>query len=250
MEREEFLIKRAKELAKAAYQRGIVTFTDFLNLNELHIVNSQNYRELGVSLETFGGYEFAERQIAAFLSDALLFGWNYPICCLKIQPKSQKFRDSLTHRDYLGSLLGLGIERSTIGDILVDEDGAFVFCLERIAPFLLENLIQVKKTSVTVTKIEHQEELPSPKVQTLVKTVASVRLDSLIAAAFQESRSSLKGLIEGGQMFVNGKLITSNGYRLREGDIISVRKKGKFRYSGISRETKKGRFSVTLERYI
>lgn len=77
-----------------------------------------------------------------------------------------------------------------------------------------------------------------------------MRLDSLIAAAFQESRSSLKGLIEGGQVFVNGKLITSNGYHLREGDIISVRKKGKFRYSGISRETKKGRFSVTLERYI
>ncbi len=91
-------------------------------------------------MESFGGYDQAERQMIAFHPDALAFSWEYPICCLKIEPKAVKFSEALSHRDYLGTILGLGVERSVIGDILVQEHAAWVFCQEKIADFIEENL--------------------------------------------------------------------------------------------------------------
>ena len=135
MEKEEQFIKRIQELCQNAYQRDIVTFSDFLDLNELHMVNHINYRELGVTLKTCGGYELAERQMAAFIPDALFFQQDYPISCIQIRPAAEKFAESLTHRDYLGAILNLGIERSKIGDILVDGKTAHVFCLSLIHIF-------------------------------------------------------------------------------------------------------------------
>ena len=107
MDKEELFIRRIRELANMAYQRDIITFTDFLNLNERNILNSQNFRKLGVIAESFGGYENAERQMVAFHPDALAFTWEYPIDCLKIEPKALKFSEELSHRDYLGALLNL-----------------------------------------------------------------------------------------------------------------------------------------------
>ena len=80
--------------------------------------------------------------------------------------------------------------------------------------------------------------------------MASVRLDKLLALAFNASRSSLTGLIEGGKVFVNGKLVTSNGYEPKEGDLVSVRGMGRFRFQGTGGQSKKGREYVTLWRYI
>ena len=93
------------------------------------------------------------------------------------------------------------------------------------------------------------EEFPGPRLQEITGTVASVRLDAVISLAFSSSRSSLMGLIEGGKVFVNGALVTSNGYRLKDGDIISVRTMGKFRYDTTLYQTKKGRYSIRLYRY-
>ena len=122
MNREEELFKkRLKDLASAADRRGIVVFTDFMNLNELNIFHSCT-REFGyVSYQLFGGYEHAERQIAAFLPDALSYSYDFPIISLKIRPLQKKFAEDLSHRDYLGALLNLGVDRSKIGDILVGE---------------------------------------------------------------------------------------------------------------------------------
>ena len=205
MEKDEFLLKRIRELAKLSYQRDIVTFSDFLNLNEQNMVHSQKLQELGVIVEFYGGYENAERQMVAFHPDALMFQWEYPVDCIRITPKALKFSEELTHRDYLGAILNLGVDRSVVGDILVDE---------------------------------------------IQGTCSSVRLDTLIALAFGASRSSMVSYIEGGLVFVNGKLITSNGHEPKEGDIISVRGKGRFIYDGIARQTKKGRNSITIRKYI
>ena len=119
MEQNTFFEKRMKELANTAYQRDIVTFSDFLNLNEQNIMKSRIFSIPGIRMEWYGGYENAERQMVAFHPDALVFPWEYPIDCLKIEPKSVKFSDKLTHRDYLGALLNLGIERNVLGDILI-----------------------------------------------------------------------------------------------------------------------------------
>ena len=119
--------KRLMDLAQMAYKRGIVTYSDFLNLNELNIFQGIRPKLSFLTTESFGGYEFAERQMAAFLPDTLVFCPEYPIACLKISPLQKKFSEKLTHRDYLGAILNLGIDRSRNGDILVEETYAYVF---------------------------------------------------------------------------------------------------------------------------
>ena len=250
MEKDEFFLKRIRELANLSYQRDIVTFSDFLNLNEQNMVSSLKRQFPQIVMETFGGYENAERQMVAFHPDALAFTWEYPIDCLKIEPKAIKFSESLTHRDYLGALLNLGIERSVIGDIVVQEKAAWFFCQNKMTDFFLDNLCRVRHTNILITKVDDPDKLPRPKLEAINGTCASVRLDSLISLAFKASRSSMVSYIEGGQVFVNGKLITSNGYEPKEVDIISVRGKGRFIFDGMSHQTKKGRCGVRILRYI
>ena len=203
-----------------------------------------------VVMETFGGYDNAERQMVAFHPDALAFTWEYPIDCLKIEPKAIKFSENLSHRDYMGALLNLGVDRSVIGDIIVQEKAAWFFCQSKMTEFFLENLCRVRHTNILITKVNDPEEFPHPNLESINGTCASVRLDSLIALAFKASRSSMVSYIESGQVFVNGKLITSNGYEPKEGDIVSVRGKGRFIFDGVSHQTKKGRCGVSILLYV
>lgn len=249
MEKNEFFIKRIRELANISFQRDIVTFSDFLNLHERNMVNSQDFRSLGVTMESFGGYDNAERQMVAFHPDALNFQWEYPIDCIRIKPRAVKFSENLTHRDYLGSILNLGIDRNVVGDILVQEKEAYVFCQRKMTDFFLENLCRIRHTEIIAEQVDDIEDLPEPKTEVITGTCSSVRLDSLIALAFQSSRSSMVSFITGGLVFVNGRLITSNGYEPKDGDIISVRGKGRFLYDGVCRQTKKGKYSVRILRY-
>ena len=250
MEKNEFFLKRIRELANLSYQRDIVTFSDFLNLNEQNMVSSLKQQFPQVVMETFGGYDNAERQMVAFHPDDLAFTWEYPIDCLKIEPKAIKFSENLSHRDYMGALLNLGVDRSVIGDIIVQEKAAWFFCQSKMTEFFLENLCRVRHTNILITKVNDPEEFPHPNLESINGTCASVRLDSLIALAFKASRSSMVSYIESGQVFVNGKLITSNGYEPKEGDIVSVRGKGRFIFDGVSHQTKKGRYGVRILLYV
>ena len=247
---EQMLQKRLIELSELSYRRDIVTFSDFLNLNELNILHTTSRDMLSSRYETFGGYEPAERQMAAFLPDALYYEYRYPISVIRITPTNRKFAEDLTHRDFLGGILHLGIERSCLGDLLVDDSACHVFVTEAMADFICENLTRIRHTVVRAGKIDGASFSYTPKLETVRGTVASVRLDSVLSVAFPMSRSRLTGLIEGGKVFVNGKLITSNGYRLKEGDIISVRGMGKLAYQGVLSETKKGRQFVQVGKYI
>ena len=251
MQKEEVMLqKRLIELSKIAYQRDIVTFSDFLNLNELNILHTTPKNELHTRYVTFGGYDYSERQMVAFLPDALCYEYEYPISILKISPLQKKFSEKLGHRDYLGSILNLGIERSKIGDILVEDEFAILFVQDSLESFMIEELTRIRHTSVMVERMELQEFSYTPKVEEIKGSVSSVRLDSLLALAFHSSRSKLVAYIEGGKVFVNGKLITSNGYQVKENDIISVRGLGRFRYKETSSQTKKGRCFVTVELYV
>ena len=250
MEKDEFFLKRIRELANLSWQRDIVTFSDFLNLNEQNMVSSLKHQFPQIVMETSGGYENAERQMVAFHPDALAFTWEYPIDCIRLEPKAVKFSEDLTHRDYLGAILNLGVDRSVVGDILIENHAASFFCLRRMTDFFLENLCRVRHTTVVASKIEDPGDIPEPKLSPVTGNCASVRLDSLIALAFGTSRSSIVHCIEEGLVFVNGRLITSNGYEPKEGDIISVRKKGRFIFDGVTRQTKKGRLGVRILLYI
>lgn len=251
MQKEEFMLqKRLIELSKTAYRRGIVTYSDFLNLNELNILHTTPKNEFDTKYETFGGYNDSERQMAAFLPDALYYTHFYPIQILKIEPLQKKFTENLTHRDYLGAVLNLGIERSKIGDILVMDEHAYLFVQESLADYICSDLTRIRHTSVKVSKEDPQGFTYLPKYKEITGTVASVRLDSLLSLAFGSSRSKLVSLIEGGKVFANGKLMTTNSYQVKEGDIISVRGVGRFRYNGIQSQSRKGRYFISLYKYI
>lgn len=247
---EELFQKRLKDLANMADRRNIVMFTDFLNLNELNIYHSTAREFAFLNCKLYGGYENAERQIIAFIPDALSYEYQFPISCIKITPIQAKFADKLSHRDYLGAILNLGIDRSVTGDIVTFEDGAWLFCLENMADFICSELSRVKHTPVNTVRVSPEEIRITPEFEHIRGSVASVRLDSILALAFGSSRSSLVGLIEGGKVFVNGRLVTSNGYKLKEQDIISARGLGRCRFLGISSSTRKGRLIAEAEKYI
>ena len=136
MNEQELCKKRLIDLSKQADFKEIVTFSDFLNLNEQNIYHIA-LKELYTQTKSFGGYDGAERQMIAFIPDALCYEWVYPIKCIHIVPKYPKFAEKLTHRDVLGALMNLGIERSRLGDILCLEDDYYVICDEDIFPFII-----------------------------------------------------------------------------------------------------------------
>lgn len=258
--------KRITELADRAYARGIVLFSDFLDLQQQNALRGIRWKEHGIQLQTFGGYSYAERQMAAFVPDALSFspagdtadhvlpeaspGWPYPISVIRAEPSAPRYAEPLTHRDYLGSILSLGIERSLIGDLIIKDHAATIFCADRMADYICEELIRVRHTEIRAEKQAPYMIDISPETEERIGSVASLRLDALIALAFGIQRSRASLLVQEGAVFVNAKLVTSNGHPPRENDLISVRKLGKCRFCGILHQTKKGRVMVRMERFV
>ena len=245
MEKEEaLLIKRFKELENRSYNRGVYEYSDFLNIYEQDLL----FRNINTSFSLFGGYENAERQIAVFGNEED-FGYSpsYPIVCILVSPLMQKFADDLTHRDFLGSVLGLGIKRETIGDIIIKNNTGYIFCLNTIADFITENLKKVRHTSVKCEKVTETPEEVNPESTEKFIIVASERLDVIIAEIYNLSRSESNNLFLAKKVFVNGKLTENNSHKIKTGDIVSVRGFGRFNWLGISGETKKGRLKATVE---
>lgn len=249
MNKEEVLFqKRMQDLARAAYNKGIPVFTDFLSMNEISLLHQVADKLPGITCELYGGYECAERQMAKFAPDALFYEMPYPMILLKIEPSHKKFAEALSHRDYLGSLLGLGVERSKMGDILVREDCAYAYCHEQLASFFMAELTKVRHTFVTVSKCTQNVQLTS-SLREQKGTVASLRADAMIAMAYNFSRSQCITLFQSQKVFVNGRLTESNSYLLKEGDIVSVRGHGRFLFEEILSVTKKERMFVRIKKY-
>lgn len=247
---EEILRNRLIELSKVSYERGIITYSDFLTLNELDFLHRISKQEWYSPYELNGGYECSERQMISFSPDALYYENIYPITILKVNPKAAKYAEKLTHRDYLGSILGLGIERSKIGDILVLKEHTIVFTHECISEYIIQNLTKVRNTFVQVQILEDTNITFKPEFIDVKGTVASIRLDSVLALVLKESRSKLIHLIEGGKVYVNGKLITTNAYKLQEQDLISVRGYGKYQFDTLLSKTKKDRFYINIKKFV
>ena len=188
--------------------------------------------------------------MVAFLPDALYYDYGYPMQALKICPVNKRFAEDLTHRDYLGAIMNLGTSRTKIGDIIQTDDGAIVFVKEEISDYMMKNLTRIRHTTITVERRELSDISYEPHFEELKGPVPSVRLDTVLSVAYPLSRSKLTTYIEAAKVFVNGKLITNNGYHLNKGDLISVRGLGRIAYAGILSETKKGRYMISLRKYI
>lgn len=255
MEKEEILLsKRFQELAANALKREVCFYTDFLNLNELTLFYAvqQDKKYLGnshISHQLWGGFHMAERKMICFYTEDLSDEPKFPIDSLTITPRQEKFSEELTHRDYLGAILNLGIERCKIGDILINDKSAIVFCHKSISDYMISQLERIRHTSISVSFCLDTDIHYTPHFTEVTGTVSSVRLDAVLSVAFKNSRSSLIAFINGKKVFVNSRLVLSNSYVLKEGDIVSVRGLGRFIFQGIKNQTKKGRFFVTLLKY-
>lgn len=234
--------KRFDDLAQRSNERGYCVYSDFLGISEISELFSCRFP---VSVALWGGYEGAERNVACF-GDREYFEDNndYPIKCIMISPVNQKFADDLTHRDFLGSLMGLGIRREVLGDIIINENCGYLFCLDTIADYVLENLTKVRHTTVECRIADEipQNALPQPENIELI--VSSERLDVIVSAVYNLSRSKVLPYFEHERVFINGKAEIKPSAVADVGDKISVRGFGRLIYNGVLRHTKKGRLVI------
>ena len=249
MNEQELCRKKLIDLSKQADRKGIVLFSSFLNLDEQNIYH-QARNVFATKTESSGGVPGAERQMIAFLPDALCYTWKFPISCLKVTPVNKKFAEELSHRDVLGSLMNLGLERSRLGDILVDEHVIYVFCHEKNAKYIMEELTRIRHTTVCTKLAEPGEISLEPKKESGEGIITSNRLDSIIACLCKISRSQASQWIRGGRVFINNREILQTTYECKEQELISVRSLGRFRFLGCRGETRKGRMKIQYEKYI
>lgn len=244
------LKNRLRDLAERSFTQGVFTFTGFLGLSEQEVFWQQEkeLRHAGYTLE--GGCKGADRVVIRF-GDVSELGYEvpFPIVCVHIRPLQQKFADDLSHRDFLGALMNLGIDRSTLGDIKVGDREAYLFCLDSIADFLCENLQQVRHTHVTCQVTEELTEVPEEEPELLGIQVSSLRADAVLAKVYNMSREKSLELFRAGRVYVNGRLCENNSRLLKAGETVNARGFGKFSLTGEPRETRKGRLAVEAAVY-
>lgn len=250
-EERELLKRRFVELANKSYNAGIFTFTDFLGLAEQSAF-SEIKREIGgISYTLFGGAEGAERVIIRFGSeDDLGYSLPHPISLIKAEPLSQKYADRLSHRDFLGALLNLGIERNVLGDIVIIDNVGYIFAKEDMAQYIADSLTKVKRTDVKASVIDSLPEGQLYRTERRQVQANGERLDAIIAKVFSLSRDDAQSLFKKRLVFADGREIESTSYIPKAGEKISVRGHGRFIYLGMQSHTRKGKMNIAIEIYV
>lgn len=250
-QKEEMQLKnRIKDLADKSFKQSVYTFSGFLGLSEQDVFWKMEGELRYVSCRFWGGTESSERKILRFGSEEDLgYDEDYPIACVHIQPLAPKFAEQLSHRDYLGALMNLGIERSTLGDIKTAQKEAYLFCLDSIAEYICVNLDKVRHTGVKCSIVKEIEEIPEEEPQRLEVQLPSLRLDVCLAKVYNQSRNEILEQFRAGKVYVNGRLCENNSRMLKEGDVINLRGSGKFICDGVVYETKKGKLNVAVRIY-
>ena len=200
----------------------------------------------------FGGFEDAERAMAVYAPEYLDENWltseESPVACLQC---TWFEGDNLTHRDLLGALMGAGISRESVGDICVGAGICQIFVTEQIAPYILQNLCTASRVKLHVEAIPlSQVQIKEPETKEVRDTVASLRLDSIISSGFRIGRSLAAQYISGGKAAVDGLLCEKPDRNVPEGAKISVRGLGKCKLRCVGGQTKKGRISIIIDRYV
>ena len=224
------LKNRIRELADKSYNQNQYTFTGFLGLAEQDALWQVEREVKFAGITLYGGREEAERKLLRFGSEAELgYEQPFPICCIRIRPLSAKFADKLSHRDYLGALMNLG--------------------LDTIAEFVCDNLEQIRHTHVKCEVVDAAAEVPREEPVRQVIQVASPRVDAVISKVYNKSRSDCLELFRAGKVYVNGRLCENNSKPLETGDVVNARGYGKFRISGEPHATRKGKLAIEAEVY-
>ena len=244
------LLAKLRDKINAGIRKNIPANTCFLSPRELELARYLFGDEPGLC--SFGGYEDAERKMLCYLPDYLepesLCDDGSPVVCLHA---SYFEKDELSHRDFLGALMGAGIARETVGDICVGKGCCDFFVTEEIAPYILQNFLSAGRTKLHLEAIPlAQAQIPQPEVKEIRDTMASLRLDSVISSGFRIGRSLAAQYISAGKAAIDGLPCEKPDKAVDEGMKISVRGLGKIRLYSVGGLTKKGRISVVIHRYV
>ena len=256
---DDILLSHARDLKAQCADRGMLTHTAFLDLHQRSLLAAIE-REQNADVRTFyhGGFPDAERVIAVFVptfygvDDLVAYlaenPDDDPLCLLRAEKDAFS---TLLHRDYLGALMGLGIKREQLGDILVDDGGAYLVCLKTIRPFLLEHFSSAGRATLTLRDASLDElHLTEAKTEDVFVSVPSLRLDCVIAAAYKLSRGKAETAIQSGLVYVNAVQTDKTDRRLSPGDVLVLRGKGKCLLLEQTGQSKKGRLHLTIRHYL
>ncbi|MBQ7383452.1 MAG: hypothetical protein IJV72_01500 [Clostridia bacterium] len=263
MMREEFevLFARIDDICRRA-ERGELGVSCFLSPREQFFVEKfLLQRGMSGRYLFWGGYGDAERRRAFILPDYIVsceefsdiepYVDSQPVCAVRIRGSGYR---KLTHRDYLGSVLGLGIERDTLGDIVFEDtqrEEAVLFCDGVISDFILDELKKVASDTVRVERAEISRDFaPKRSFAHISDTVASARVDCIVAALCSLSREKASQTVTGGLVEVNFECETRPDRTLAAPCLISVRGYGKFRINAVSEQTRRGRLRLDADKYI
>ena len=248
MDAEQLIRDKLKELARRSDQRQQYTFTDFLGMMELNILYEISGDLVPVSYGLYGGMDGCERLMARFGSESELgYSQDFPINCVRIAPAAKKFAEPLNHRDFLGALMNLGIVRGKLGDIMIYDNTGYVFCTEDMTEYILSSLTRIRHTDVRCEACSTLPEYVVPKWRAMSIQAASERVDAVIAKVYGLTRNASLELFAGKRVFINGRLLENNSYFLKEKDMVTVRKYGKFSYEGYSSLSKKGKKNIVVK---
>ena len=244
------LLAKVWDKINAGLRRNIMANTCFLSPRELEMTRFL-FGDLP-GLHAFGGYEEAERKMLVYLPDYLeedaLLEEDSPVICLRATYFQE---DALSHRDFLGALMGAGIGRETVGDICVGKGQCDFFVTEEIAPYIEQSFTSAGRTHLHMERIPLTEAaIPEPEVKEIKDTLASLRLDSVISSGFRIGRSLAAQYVTSGKAAIDGLPCEKPDKAVAEGAKISVRGQGKIKLVSVNGRTKKDRISVTIHRYI
>lgn len=244
------LLAKLWDKINAGFRRDIPANTCFLSPREQEMARYLFGEQ--PELYTFGGYGDAERKMLVYLPDYLeeesLYEEDSPLICLR----ATFFEgDSLSHRDFLGALMGAGIARETVGDICVGKGSCDFFVTAEIAPYIIQNFTSAGRTKLHMEQIPLKDaQIPEPEVKEIKDTLASLRLDSVISSGFRIGRSLAAQYVSAGKAAIDGLPCEKPDKSVPEGCRISVRGLGKIKLVSINGRTKKDRISVTIHRYM
>ena len=246
---ERVLLARALDKLELAQNRSVPACTPFLSPGEQASVTDLLNAWGRPRHLFFGGYEGAERAVCAFLPD-----WQEEadeseyMTALRCTYRKE---DTLTHRDFLGSLMAQGVTREKLGDILVSEGSCDLIVSRDIAPYLLQNVTSAGRVKLSVSEIELSDlSVPELKVKEIRDTVSTLRLDAVAASGFSMSRGKAQELISSGRVQLNYRETLKSDAPVAQGDVISARGLGKFEVAGVGGLSKKGRTALLLRRYL
>lgn len=239
------LLAKTKDLFTLCDKYASARFSTFLDGAEIADIRDNIRFPYGYNVMFWGGFEDSERKIMGVFPE-----WEeaeakkFPLSVVRF---TTGFSKKLIHRDYLGTIMSLGIDRAKTGDILIEENIAYVFAYSDIAEYIKSNINKIANVGVKAELFDGAEiEIPKREFRTCEAVCASLRLDAVVAGALNISRNESLSLISAGKVKLNYREAQHSSQTVKEGDLISVRGFGRFYLDEVGGETRKGRIHITL----